>query len=111
MLVKKVDFFVKSSTTVVRVIYEPIAGDSASVAPAFSCVPNTTSIGNGLYQASAWNGSTTSSHQIMVAQLLAAQAQGIPVDLYFTSSGCNEDTSFGYLGLGREMKGVSVSDE
>lgn len=107
--VKKVEQF-HSGSAVARVIYE-VAPES--VKADFSCAPNDTEI-TGLpnhYQASYWNSGTNSLHQILVGQLLAAQAQNIPVDLFFEASGCNLTASYGHGGMGRRMMGVSVSSE
>lgn len=107
--VRKVDMFYLS-TTIVRVVYEVVPGFSE--APEIGCGPNDTQIPEltNHYQASYWN-NTNAFHQLLVAQLLAAQAQDIPVDLFFVASGCNVTPSYGYGGLGRALNGVSVSSD
>lgn len=105
--VKKVEQ-VHSGASVARVIYEVVPG---SVKANFGCAPNDTEV-SGLpnhYQASFWSSGVSALHQIYVGQLLAAQAQNFPVDLFFDASGCNTTASYGHGGLGRKMIGVSVS--
>lgn len=108
--VKKVELF-SAGAAVARVIYEFVPGISGKIS--FGCAQNDDEI-VGLpyhYQATYWNSGTNTHHQILVGQLLAAQAQNIPVDLFFEASGCNNTASYGHGGLGRKMMGVSVSAE
>lgn len=107
--VKKVDMFY-SGATIVRVIYELVPGVSNKVQ--FNCGPNDTAIAGypSHYQASYWY-NTDKFHQMLLGQLLAAQAQGVPVDLFFDASGCNTDSTMGHGGLGRKMHGASVISE
>lgn len=106
--VKKVEQFYTSSS-VARVIYEVVPAVSNKMH--FDCAPNDNEVPDlpNHYQATYWDGGTNNFHQIVVSQLLAAQAQNIPVDLFFAASGCNTTTSYGLGGLGRKMQGVSVS--
>lgn len=108
--VKEVKVFHRSSNTATRVIYEV---DADSELPSFSCAPNTTAISGhtNRYQATYWASPTNVFHQLITGQLLAAQAQNFPVDIWFDASGCNTDASWGDGGLGVRMHGVSVSSE
>lgn len=108
--VKKVDQFATASA-VTRVIYEFVPGVSGKVV--FGCAQNDTEI-PGLpnhYQAVYWAGGTNAFHQILVGQLLAAQAQNIPIDILFDATGCNNNPAYFYGGMGRMMRGVSVSSD
>lgn len=108
--VKRVEHFLQSGTNVIRVIYET---NTNSLPPSFTCVPSSMPIDGypNRYQASYWNGSMDLRHQTLQAQLLAAQALVMPVDIYFETSGCDTNSSMGYGGLGRKMVGVSISQD
>ena len=111
--VKKVYQFYENSNSVTRVIYES-AADSTVPDESFSCAPNSQPIPGytNRYQAAYWESSSNTFSAILIAELLAAQAQGLPVDIYFDESGCNTSAAaFGYAGLGRRMRGVGVSSD
>lgn len=109
--VKKIDVFQYQGSVVSRLIYE-VAPDFSSKAN-FGCEPNDEPVNGATsqYQAAYWSDGTNELHRTLVGQLLAAQAQNIPVSIFFESSGCNKYHSYGYGGLGRMMQGVSVSSE
>src|SRR5690606_32933918 len=91
--VVKVMQYHRGATAVARVLYEV---DGTSVfSPGFTCAPNTQSVeGSNVYQAAYWSSATDNLHQVMISQLLAAQAQGLSVDLYFDTAyqgGCYLD--------------------
>src|SRR5690606_20871118 len=91
--VVKIMQYHRGATAIVRVLYE-IDGGSI-FAPGFTCAPNTQPVeGSNIYQAAYWSSATDNLHQVMISQLLAAQAQGLSVDLYFDTAyqgGCSLD--------------------
>lgn len=111
--VKEAHILKENGNTIMRVVYEADAG-STVLTSAFGCVPNHSPIAgtSNQYQAAYWNGGVDLHHQNYLSSLLAAQAQGLPVDIRFNSSGCNTNGStYGLGGLGREMAGVKVVSE
>ncbi|MDF1782098.1 MAG: hypothetical protein P1U67_12435 [Alcanivoracaceae bacterium] len=109
--VKKVYQFYENSNSITRVIYESAPGSTVPDG-GFSCAPNSQPIPGytNRYQAAYWSSSTSTLSSIFVGELLAAQAQGLPVDIFFEDSGCNTyAATYGYGGLGRQVKGVAVS--
>lgn len=111
--VLKVLQYQRGATSIARVVYE-VDGDSI-FAPGFTCAPTTQPVdGSSTYQAAYWSATTDNLQQVMVGQLLAAQAQGLSVDLYFDTAyqgACNVEPAWGYGGLGVKLMGVAVNPQ